>query len=460
TASPHTQVNTSPPVDYVPGVTPSYMLVPSYLEDGEGAFISRQIITDIPRNELLAVLTIDVGVEALDRLLRYIPLYENEVVCLLNSEQLPLYVHGDMPFAADRLPDFLAASSHLLTAPQRHTFEGVEYLLAATKLESHDVYALRIVSYHNLVLRASAAIERTLWIYTLFAAVAAMIGLLLSLRITKPINLLVQAMKRVGTGRFGEHIDVNIADSEIRLLFDRFNTMTDQINQLFRETYLLRLAQQTAELKALQSQINPHFLYNTLQTVHYMAYKRNAYEINMIVDALSAILKYCLNNDSDIVPLSEELKMVDQYLIIQQARFLDRLQVQLDIEEGAESLQIPRMTLQPLVENSVQHGIQESTTSCTVQVRCLVESDTFRIIVSDDGMGMNAEKLQQVRESLHDEVDSLLTGSHIGLRNCWMRLRFLFQEAVEIQVDSTEGEGTTVCISIHQAPSTEDNAPA
>ena len=451
TANPFTLVNVPPPLVYIPRETPVYTLMPSETAaDGEGTFISRQVITDIPRNNLLAILRMDIGPEALDKLLTNVPLYENEMIGLLNEERQPLYTHGSIPFAKDRLAGVLPADLPALSAPQRCTLDGEEYVLYVKKLTHHDVYALRIVSYSHLVQRASTAIGRTLWMYGLFAGVAALFGLLLSLRITKPLNLLVSSMKRVGRGRFGEHIDVNIADSELRMLFERFNTMTDQINQLFRETYQLRLAQQTAELKALQSQINPHFLYNTLQTVHYMALKRNAYEINMIVDALSSMLKYCLSSGSDAVTLAEELSMIDQYLTIQQARFMERLSVQLEIEEGVKALRIPRMTLQPLVENSVQHGIQESTSLCTVRVRCFAEGAVFWIIVSDDGVGMDAQRLSQVRESLHDEADSLYSGSHIGLRNCWLRLRLLLKDAVQIHIESSVGSGTTVCIRIDQ----------
>ena len=445
-------IGTEPSIEYVPGESPVYELLPMQTGDEynerQTVFQSRQVITDIPRKNMLAVLTIDFSALALDELLEDAAMYPNEALFLIDEQNRLLYRSGQTHFLPSELPGFLEGVELHMTEPVRRSYGGQDYLVFARALENQPVYALRVVPYSDLTRRAGNAIDRTVWLYALLAMVAVGVGLVLSARVTRPLNVLVRSMKRVGRGEFGEHIEESVGDAEIQMLFERFNRMTDQINQLFRETYQLRLAQQTAELKALQSQINPHFLYNTLQTVHYMALMRNAYEINLIVDSLSSILKYCLNNKSDVVMLDQELSMVNQYLTIQQVRFMDKLSVVMDVQDESRRFKIPKMTLQPLVENSIQHGIQDSDVFCTVRVVCRLRDGMFEIEVSDDGLGMDEPRLRQVRASLHDTVDSLLMGKHIGLRNCWMRLKFFFKDAVEMMVDSAPEQGTTVRIRI------------
>lgn len=404
-----------------------------------------QYITDVPRDNLLAVFTAELSGVKLDALLSESSMYEHETLYLIGDDLSLYYLKGADQFTAQALSQL---TEGLTPGANRVTFSGMEYLVCAHPLENHALSVLRIVPLRELTQRARGIIARTLALYLALSAATLLAGLLLSDHIIRPINLLITSMRRMERGHFGEHITITSSDAEIDSLVQRYNAMTDQIKRLFDETYKLRILQQEAEFKALQSQINPHFLYNTLQAIHGMALERNAFEINLMVDALSNILKYCLRGDSSIVPLSRELEMIDQYLTIQQLRFIDRLRVELDIDPSSRDFLMPKMTLQPLVENSIQHGFQNTDQSCRVRVRTLMAQDGLHIEIEDDGAGMQPATLQAIRESLEREDSLEQDAGHIGIRNCLLRLKFYFGGSVSMRIDSAPDQGTRILIRV------------
>jgi two-component system sensor histidine kinase YesM len=264
-------------------------------------------------------------------------------------------------------------------------------------------------------------------------------------RFTRPLRQLAESMRQAGGGEFGRLIPTSSSDVEILPVIDQFNTMTTLINQLFNETYRLKLEQQRAELRALQAQINPHFLYNTLQTIHFMALKRNAYEISAIVDSLGSILRYCLKFGEDEVPLEAEIQNISQYLTVQKMRFLNRLSTHLDVDDRVKDVMIPKMILQPLVENCIVHGVQDSAKSCTIRISCFLKGEQVVIEVRDDGPGIPEARLLDIRRSL-DAAEGDQSDDHIGVINCYLRLKYFFQGKAEFEIESAPGKGTLVRI--------------
>jgi two-component system sensor histidine kinase YesM len=207
-----------------------------------------------------------------------------------------------------------------------------------------------------------------------------------------------------------------------------------------------------AHYAALQLQINPHFLYNTLESIYWNSVEAFDPEdtVPRTVSSLSRFLRMILATDTIAVPLAEEVEITTQYATLLQLRFHDLLKLRWAIAPSLSSLQVPKLILQPLVENGFYHGIKPLRRPGTITVGANDAADMTELWVSDDGCGMSDHRLQEVHASLADEID--LRQDHIGLLNVAQRLRILYGTAASVRVDSVEGDGTTVTIRIPRRP--------
>ena len=197
------------------------------------------------------------------------------------------------------------------------------------------------------------------------------------------------------------------------------------------------------QLFALQAQINPHFLYNTLECINWMAFRRGASEISTAVTTLAKYFRLSLGKGREVVSISEEVELARTYLAIQNIRFEQALEVDIQVEEAMERYTIPKLVLQPFVENAVLHGILEKPgRSGKINIEAKAEGDLIRLIVTDDGVGMSSETAAGV---LQEEK-----GDHYGIYNANMRIRLYFGDREEygIKIQSVEGVGTKVIITV------------
>ena len=249
-------------------------------------------------------------------------------------------------------------------------------------------------------------------------------------------------MKKVEAGDFDIQVESKTHD-EIGMLIQSFNYMVSRLRQLIMEVYQQKLAQKNAELTALQAQINPHFLYNTLDSINWMLIEKGEWEISDVVVSLGDILKYSLHGEEMLVLFEEELKYIESYLCIQKNRLEDRLTVQIEIDEEAKLCFVPKLILQPIVENAILHGIEKKKEMGRIQIQAIVREGTLEIRVTDDGIGMQPDRLMRFRESImSDEI----SGKHIGMRNVHRRIQLHFGEAYGLKIDSEWQKGTTVTI--------------
>jgi two-component system sensor histidine kinase YesM len=225
--------------------------------------------------------------------------------------------------------------------------------------------------------------------------------------------------------------------------------MAGEINKLFNECFKMQIAQKTAEFQALQAQINPHFLYNTLQTVQYMAVKRHAYEVYSIISALGDILKYCVRNKENIVALSEEFAYVDKFLLIQRFKYVNNLDVHLNFDDEVKSVKVSKMILQPLIENCFGHGFESNITKFRIEVDCIKIGESVLINISDNGKGIEADKLKELQDDLNrDEEIVNFNGDEVGIMNVNTRLKILYKDKYAMSISSIPFEKTTISIKI------------
>lgn len=274
---------------------------------------------------------------------------------------------------------------------------------------------------------------------------------IISYNITKPISDLMELMKKAESGQFDVYYDVKTND-EIGDLGRSFNSMINKINNLIQTVYETRILKREAELNALQSQINPHFLYNTLQIIDMIAEDEGVEVISSVCRALSKIFRYSINKGKEIVPLSKEIEHVKNYIYIQKLRFGNRFDVLYEIDESLLNNKIIKLVLQPLVENALLHGIEKKRGKCVIIISAEKKGKDIDIYVKDDGVGIEPDMLDKLRTSLNEEIlHANVEGSDaksIGLKNVNARLKLYFGDKYGITIYSEPGQGTTIKMTL------------
>lgn len=262
--------------------------------------------------------------------------------------------------------------------------------------------------------------------------------------VTRPLEKLSESMKIVENGDFQAAkrvIPPDCGRDEVGVLAEEFQVMLDKIEYLIHENYEKQILLQDTRYKMLQSQINPHFLYNTLNMINWMACSENGKEVSKIIVELSKLLRASFAKDS-YTSVAEEVKIAKSYITIQKNRYQSRAVFVVEEEGNLEDYIIPRMILQPLIENSVNYGVEKTMDSCRITVKAKEEKNYITLEVEDQGIGMTEEELKAVR-------DGTVTpkGHGIGLKNIRERLKITYPDH-ELRIDSEAGKGTRIFIRV------------
>jgi two-component system sensor histidine kinase YesM len=257
------------------------------------------------------------------------------------------------------------------------------------------------------------------------------------------MKVLVRAMREVREGSLDVSVPVESND-EFTLMAQSFNTMTRRIHDLVETVYKSRIVEKEAELRALESQINPHFLYNTLATISWVARKVQSPEITNIANAMAKFYRLVLNKGKSTILVYDEIEMVRVYAQIQKFRFENMFDIVFDVEDKVYPYTIPKNILQPLVENALSHGIEPKRSHGTIIVRAYQTTNHLVFQVIDDGVGIPRERVQamlsgQIRRS---------SGSGYAFKNILDRLRGYYGDEVKVAVVSRPGVGTSIIITL------------
>lgn len=263
------------------------------------------------------------------------------------------------------------------------------------------------------------------------------------LSITRPIRELGKVTDQVAKGDLTVRSNVR-SGAEVTVLSDSLNTMIDKINELLEQITKEQTRLRKAEFELLQSQINPHFLYNTLDAIIWLAESGEQKKVVSMVGSLSEFFRTSLNQGKDIVSLREELQHVRSYLEIQQVRYQDILKYEIQVPGELHKYLIPKITIQPLVENALYHGIKNKRGLGRIKISAKKEEEYFMILIEDNGIGISEERLEQVRDKIL--YKSPTANDIYGLYNVNERIRLNFGENYGISIESTYGKGTIVSI--------------
>lgn len=252
-------------------------------------------------------------------------------------------------------------------------------------------------------------------------------------------------MTQVGDGDFRKVRYIS-GSKEISELTDSFNEMIEHIERLIEQNYVAEINEKTLRLTALEAQLNPHFLYNTLQAIGTEALLNDQPQINKMLTCLASNMRYSIKG-GDLVSLKAEMTYVKNYILLQKIRLEDRLEVTLKTEEELENFLIPKISIQTLVENSIIHGMGLDSDSIAVAVKVWKEEEMIWISVADDGCGIDPVQLSQLQSSFKDYLKPGEVGK-IGIANLYSRLQILYQGKAKLEISSVLGKGTTIVLKI------------
>ena len=273
-------------------------------------------------------------------------------------------------------------------------------------------------------------------IILLVYAVLLLVVILSFRQVTSHILKLAGLMKGVDGGNLDVKFDIPCKD-EIGILADGFNSMVARIRFLIDKVYKTEIENKEAQLRALQRQINPHFIYNTLESIRMMAYANNDMEVEKMICIFGKLLHNNISEQKKVITVREELENIRNYLYIQQVRLKDKLEIKFDIEDEIYDYRILKLILQPLVENAIKHGLAKKKDGGTVLIRGYTSDEYLIFAVKDNGIGINEERLTEINLALAGDGNYL----NIGLRNVNERIKLHYGKKYGLQIYGEKGKG-------------------
>ena len=286
----------------------------------------------------------------------------------------------------------------------------------------------------------------------IFILIAILLSRAIALHITRPLRMLELDMRKVQDGDFSIS-ETQGESKEVESLSHSFLLMVQRIEELMEEVRATEAVKRQRELDALQAKINPHFLYNTLDSVVWMAETGNNQGVVKMVTALASLFRISIAKGHDVITLSEELLHVQNYLDIQSMRYKDKFTYSITIPPELENAPTIKLIVQPIVENSIYHGIKYLQEEGRIEIKAEAVDDGIKIIISDNGVGMKSETAAAILNP--DQENTVSSGNGIGLRNIDERIKLSYGEKYGLSIWSEPDEGTTVTILIPHLPPIE-----
>jgi len=443
----------APSAPYTARIVPLYrssrynVIGASYVPSTEVFSVIRSIHR-VPTDETIGVLAIDVKPERLMEILSRISSGSKDEVSVLGRDASVLFSTNPESLSIRRMKeipvDFFVSEtpSGWMKFNDSH-FKGI---LFYHRVEAFGAPWLLVKQVANNDLYADATqvtfINSAVMIAFLVVSIAA--AALVSLHLITPIKQLIRYANQVRSGNLQPTIRLNRTD-EFGTLAWQFQSMVDTINRLIVNEYHVKLAHQQNQINMLQSQINPHFLNNALQSIGSIALDANAPKVYKLIASLGKMMAYSMHSQDRLVPLQEELDHVRHYLALQQQRFEEQFSYRIEAEDEALKIRVPKMTLQPIVENYFKHNEHIRNGRLSVSIR--LSDGRLRMCIEDNGAGMNDEQLAEILPQLQRPPNGGNPEERIGLFNVLTRLRYYFGDETNIRIERLN-QGLSVCLVI------------
>ena len=401
--------------------------------------VARSIL-DPSNGKYLGIIVIDCAVESFADLWDSSP-YSESIIAVADKNGnfiLPQnleYTEG----LVEELQNFSEEGENLNTL----RFDNQTWYVAVTKLNYIEGYVYQLVPITDALKNVAYVFLAVLAAVIFIGALLIFISAKISNTITQPINRLIVQMETVESGNLS--LQPEVYHGEMQVLAEKFDHMVSQVHMMFEEVKETEKEKREMEMLALQAQINPHFLYNTLNSILWLSELQGADKVTQMLDSLIKVLQYTVDNTKEFVRVRDEVAFIHNYIRILNFRYFERFSFIFDIKEDTLEYEMPRFILQPLVENAVLHGFDNNDLNATVKLSIHLQDGELFLCVSDDGRGMPEEK---IREILHTDSSSKKSLNKIGLYNVNQRICLTYGEEYAIHIYSKVGCFTKVTVRI------------
>jgi sensor histidine kinase YesM len=320
------------------------------------------------------------------------------------------------------------------------SYKGQKQAVSSKNISKAHWKVVQIIPYKDMLKKVSYYRNFTIGINIVVLVIIICIDIFSINRLTKSITKLRDAMQTVKKGKF-IHIDIPKTNQEVEELSKDFNIMSTKLNELFEENKRIYEEKQRTKLEALQSQIQPHFLFNTLNGIKWLCIMEGAKTAEKMIISLGYILEYSLSKNRDIITLKEEITCLNHYIELQKMRYGEKFAVHFEVEESLYALEVPILFLQPLIENAIIHGLQEQEDLGIITIRIFKNGDKVSILVEDNGCGMDDEQIDKL-------LASSKKSSGIGVKNVQERIQLYYGKDSSLNIKRNELGGVTVFIEL------------
>lgn len=407
-----------------------------FKSDGENYVSLIRVINDINTGQKLGLLVINIDENAFNDLnLKLSQQYGTKLIIKNEKDEL-ITKQDDSAEILNGIKDEDYSDSKMSFSIEN--VDKKDYIISSIKVQDYDWKLTTIMQYSELSKQTSYT-KLFLIYFTIINFILIVIGsIIISKFITSPLKKLSESMKDVKKGEFNE-VNIKTYNDEVGELKNGYNIMISQINLLLDKIRRDETLKRQTELNLLMSQIKPHFLYNTLDTINSLALSGENKTIYQMIKSLGRFYRTSLNNGNDIITVEEEIKTAKSYLLIQSIRYRDMFEAQYDLDPECNSFKIIKLTLQPLVENAIYHGIRNKKEKGKIKISTFEEEERVVLTLEDNGLGMDESQIKNI-------IESNTTG--IGVRTTKERLRVFYGDEHEFIVESKKDVGTKIIIKI------------
>jgi len=422
-----------------------------FAESGTSISVAKTVRNNSNLNHVLGIIKADLPIEVVTGILDRATYFKSSSVYLVNEKSEIL---GHSSYIQTNTSDFIASllknneSSKLESGVwENQTFQGNHFLVGIQQVNGIDGYLVEFIPYNQILSSQKKAMEKLLIIALFSIPFTLPLAYIGAFSGSNRIRKLISQMKNVKKGEFNVRLDPGGKD-EIGELTHNFNTMINKISILLNEKYEMGKEIKSFELTVLQAQINPHFLYNTLDLVYWKARDINEPSIYEVIQSLSKFYKLSLRNGMSVVTLWSEIEHIKAFVDIQNARFHNAIKLIIDIPKSLQEFKVPKILLQPLIENSIIHGILEKEEeSGVIEIIAFIDNEAVIIEVRDDGVGISNDLIGTLLEREPSE-----SSNGYGVININRRIKLLYGDEYDIKYESILGFGTTVTIRLPLYP--------
>ncbi|WP_226682010.1 cache domain-containing sensor histidine kinase [Sutcliffiella horikoshii] len=430
----------------------NYNIDTTQLQEGRNVLYVHRALTNVPSDNVLAFITLEVGTEKILELSENLYNKENEEFFILSATGELVYSSNPMVASKKEeqkwIPEIMRSEAAQGTMEwDNGQFKGV-MMYDQTELAVGGWILVKRVPYTTLYDNAFVVTKINILFGVVGLCLVILASLIVSFKITSPIRVLLQNIQQVKEGNMNVQFP-SLGNDEIGILGYRFKQMMERINLLINREYKLEIENKTNQLKVLQSQLNPHFLYNALQSIGTLALKNNVPQIYTLLTHLSKIMRYGMNMEEDMVPLKKEVNYLKAFLLLQKERFGENFEYEIEIEENAMDIDVPKMILQPIIENYFKHGFDIRDGVGKIKIHGKIVDEYLILNVRDNGVGVSEGRLTEISRLLSEGKPPLdVEETNIGLKNIYTRLQLYYNNLAALHLDNHVDGGFMVTLKL------------